>query len=222
MNEKIEVRDLRRQDWLWTAKFVLFHEKVDEKMYKVYCGLAAYADNNTQKAHPGIDTLAGKLHMSRNTVIRALQGLEENALIQIVKELGRHNIYYLLDTPKYEHKEDEPEEPKEKTPRINTLAFFKGVNDLAEKTETEESEKVREILNGICEKYSAPKALIWAEVRKFERYWTERSATGKRERWQMQETFEVDRRLVTWFSKKKEFVSKKVTVETNKGRKVEV
>lgn len=36
------------------------------------------------------------------------------------------------------------------------------------------------------------------EMEKFVGYWTEPNATGKKQRWQMQKTFEVKRRITTW------------------------
>ncbi len=38
------------------------------------------------------------------------------------------------------------------------------------------------------------------EIAKFHAYWTELNPLGTKQRWQMQKTFEVKRRLVTWFS----------------------
>lgn len=94
--DTIEIRDLRQQDWLWTSKALLFSENIDGNTYKVYSGLAAYSDNKTQEAFPSIPTLARKLHMGRNTVIRALQKLEEAGFISVERQLGQHNIYSLL------------------------------------------------------------------------------------------------------------------------------
>ena len=90
--ENFEVRDLRNQEWLWTSKNLLFHKKIDEKMYKVYSGLAAFANNQTQQAFPSIQTLMQKLHMGRNTIIRALQKLEQGVFISVKRENGRNNI----------------------------------------------------------------------------------------------------------------------------------
>ena len=39
------------------------------------------------------------------------------------------------------------------------------------------------------------------EVKKFVSYWTELNGSGKKQRWQMQKTFEVQKRLATWFGK---------------------
>lgn len=95
-NTSIEIRDLRNQDWLWTSKKLLFHEKIDGNNYKVYGGLAAYANNSTQEAFPSINTLSQKLHMSRNTVIKSLSILEKIGFIKIEKTTGEHNVYILL------------------------------------------------------------------------------------------------------------------------------
>jgi hypothetical protein len=42
---------------------------------------------------------------------------------------------------------------------------------------------------------------ISAELDKFVNYWTERNKSGTKERWEMEKTFEVKRRLSTWFSR---------------------
>ena len=44
---------------------------------------------------------------------------------------------------------------------------------------------------------------------KFISYWTELDKSGRKQRWEKQETFEVARRLVTWFSKANNFNNKK-------------
>ena len=43
------------------------------------------------------------------------------------------------------------------------------------------------------------------ETAKFISYWTERNSTGVRERWEIEKTFEIKRRLSTWFSKANQF-----------------
>ena len=94
--DRVEVRDLRQQDWLWTSKALLFSDDIDGNTFKVYSGLAAYADNSTQKSFPSIGTLSAKLHMNRKTVMRCIQQLAECGFIAIEKTLGQHNVYCLL------------------------------------------------------------------------------------------------------------------------------
>lgn len=46
--------------------------------------------------------------------------------------------------------------------------------------------------------------LVEREFKKFCLYWTEPNSTGKKVRWQQQSTFDVKRRLYTWFTRIKE------------------
>lgn len=97
------------------------------------------------------------------------------------------------------------------TPAQNARCFFKGVDDLRNGIETQESEATRVFLQIVETKHpNAGKRLIWNEIQRFERYWTEMNATGTKQRWQKQETFQVERRLATWFSKIKEFEKNKI------------
>lgn len=100
----------------------------------------------------------------------------------------------------------------ENAPSILTKTFFKGVQDLRRSQNdkipvgSEEGKITQKFLKELQEKYpEAPKNVIWGEIQKFERYWTEKNKTGKKELWEMQKTFEVDRRLVTWFGRVKGF-----------------
>jgi hypothetical protein len=53
-----------------------------------------------------------------------------------------------------------------------------------------------------------PKESAERELAKFISYWTERNKSGAKQRWELQQTFEVGRRLATWFSRIKEFNQK--------------
>jgi len=46
---------------------------------------------------------------------------------------------------------------------------------------------------------------LTTEVQKFILYWTELNKTGKKQKWEMQKTFEVKRRLATWLNNSKQF-----------------
>lgn len=43
------------------------------------------------------------------------------------------------------------------------------------------------------------------ELTKFISYWTEPTKNGKKQRWELEKTFEVGRRLATWFSKSSQY-----------------
>lgn len=123
MSERFEVRNQRLQDWVWTAKSLLYHPDCDENMYKVYCGLSAHADNRTQEAFPSLEHLSKELHISRRTVIRSVQKLEAFEFIAVERVTGNPNIYTLLAIPEKSPprgkgrsgtgKPDEPPPPEE-------------------------------------------------------------------------------------------------------------
>lgn len=95
--QRIEIRDLREQDWVWISKALVFHTKVDPIGFRVYCALASYANNNSQEAFPSIATLSKKLNISTRTVIRHTAVLKELGFIDVRQATkGGHNIYSLL------------------------------------------------------------------------------------------------------------------------------
>ena len=55
----------------------------------------------------------------------------------------------------------------------------------------------------------APIEIVRQEFAKFCGYWTERTPGGKKQRWETERTFEVRRRLVTWFTNAAERHQKK-------------
>ena len=102
-------------------------------------------------------------------------------------------------------------------PLNTTIKFFRGIKDLIEKTESKESIEMKGFLQNLSEKYpQAPKKLLWDEIKKFYNYWTEKNALGTKERWEKQTVFQVDRRLVTWFSKINQFQRS----EIKKGKEI--
>jgi len=50
--------------------------------------------------------------------------------------------------------------------------------------------------------------IVRREIQKFISYWTERNKSGTKERWELQPTFDVKRRLATWFNKIQDFNKK--------------
>lgn len=61
----------------------------------VYCVLARYANGETRKAFPSHSQIAGKLGISRRTVIRKIKQLQEVGLIKHKKRGFRYCIYLL-------------------------------------------------------------------------------------------------------------------------------
>lgn len=66
----------------------------------------------------------------------------------------------------------------------------------------EEQIKVARI---VSEKYKADYNFVLREIKKFISYWTEPTRSGNKQRWELEKTFEITRRLNTWFSNIKMF-----------------
>lgn len=79
------------------------------------------------------------------------------------------------------------ETPSVSTPAEIAKGFFTNID-----TQDEWIQKI--IAKGM------PDADARREVKKFVRYWTEPNKSGTKQRWQMQETFELSRRLGTWLN----------------------
>jgi hypothetical protein len=54
------------------------------------------------------------------------------------------------------------------------------------------------------------KDVITFELKKFISYWTELSKSGKKQRWELERTFEIQRRLTTWFNNLDKFKDNKI------------
>lgn len=72
------------------------------------------------------------------------------------------------------------------TPAEQARKFFTDLKEI-ERVEQELREK------GI------PNQIVSVEINKFISYWTEPTKSGKKQKWETQETFEIGRRLATWF-----------------------
>lgn len=92
-----------------------------------------------------------------------------------------------LVTPPIEYKDIKNNIIRGVTPSTMANKFFSDV-DYQE-----------EISKQISDKYNLELKTVKEEINKFISYWTEPNKSGSKTRWQMQNTFEVSRRLATWF-----------------------
>lgn len=141
-NPKIEVRDMRDSDWLWTHKAVLFSRHISASDFKVYCGLASYANNHHQQSWPSLLTLAQKLNLSKSTVVRALKILEACNVIRVERRDGTSNLYSLLKCESDIMIAPLPV-PKDKSPHHQLIQFFhettiqfRGIKPIWDKKDT--------------------------------------------------------------------------------------
>ncbi len=91
----------------------------------------------------------------------------------------------------FEEKEELPTKDKdirEITPRQQAIDYF-----------TKDGEKDKVLEEFILKGYK--KDFLLTEMKKFISYWTEMNATGRKQKWELQKTFEVKKRLIYWLNK---------------------
>lgn len=85
-------------------------------------------------------------------------------------------------------------------------------NEEAQKSPIEEffknEEEQKALALSLAEKKKLTVEAALAEIQNFISYWTERTPDGKKQKWQLQKTFEVPRRLTTWFGNMGKFSPK--------------
>lgn len=61
-------------------------------------------------------------------------------------------------------------------------------------------ERQERLISGLTER-GIPEVVARSEIKKFINYWSEKTKTGRKQRWETEKTFELRRRLTTWFSR---------------------
>lgn len=89
---------------------------------------------------------------------------------------------------------------KSPTPSQTMKDFLQIVSD--------KTERYEEFVKAICLKWNLVDTLVRGELDKFASYWSELTKDGKRQRWETEKVFEVQRRLGTWFGNINKFTQK--------------
>lgn len=224
MTEKsFEVRDTRIKE-----KFVLDDKYLNGWARKcgvyasaVYMSLARHADKD-QHCWPSLKKIAEEHNISIKQTGRAIKILESHRIIQS-ERLGKklNNRYYLLDKSEWT---DSPITERTNSPitmdyqsnHIGTNSPIHSKDTHIKETQKEGEAAIaaptprQEFLEFLKSPESQIQKLIAArgqiyepfirrEVESFIGHWTERTASGKKQRWEMEKTFELNRRFATWF-----------------------
>ena len=161
-----------------------------------------------------------------NKYYTSWQLVKTSELVKDRTSTSKEKLIQLVKTPKHT-KDNTKDNTKERgadsppTPKDNTKFFFKGITDFLQKIPSSEAEAMKELLRKISLEQGieslSRKKVFWDEIVKFGDYWQERDHLGKREKWEMEKTFEVEKRLQTWLRRAGQW-SKPVGQTNNKGR----
>ena len=81
----------------------------------------------------------------------------------------------------------------EKTPKEKSEEFF------------QKKEKQEELIQFLVKEKNMPAGMAETRVTEFVQYWTERTQNGKKQKWEMEKTFELSKRLANWFKMGEKF-----------------
>lgn len=151
----------------------------------------------------GNPTIASYAMCKVRAVQAALQRLEKEGFIQCIfadkQKTQRLEIKTLVRYSRTAPREESVKEgsaelayPEEKSPGEYAREFF---NDKGSSIRGDLMRALCEANPGINEQ------ALEAEMRKFIVYWTEPNKSGTKQKWQLQQTFDVKRRLYTWLSR---------------------
>ena len=101
------MRDIRETNWFWIDNALIDREDITAGEMLLYMVLARYVNRNTGYAFPSIDTLKAKTGIKDiRTIVKYANSLEEKGLIEIIKEKGKPNKYYLKNVEEVPTKND--------------------------------------------------------------------------------------------------------------------
>ena len=128
---------------------------------------------------------------------QTVQNNERNRSKDRTETVQNNEPISILNTKDTNTKQDSAKAP---TPKEYAIYFFDEVKKLVN---GDDSPELKALLKELHERNGIDKAVFWAQVKEFCAYWNELNGTGTRKRWEMQKTFEVGRRLTTWFNRAK-------------------
>lgn len=230
---EFKVRDKRRKERFYIDDEYLngASKKVGIFGTGVYLALCRYA-NQEQTCFPSQERMAEQLAISLRSVQRGLQNLEKYRII-VSQRIGKNknNEYWLLDHREWELKgirlsdasrhapqtcQDTPTGRYKVTHSNDTHIRYKresGENAPTPKEKTikflndvkNNSPDIDKHIMALSQKTGIDNYKLKSEILKFTLYWTELNSTGRKQRWELQPTFEINRRLYTWLSKMSSF-----------------
>lgn len=194
---------------------LLNNEKLSFRAKGLYSFLYSKPDNWDFSG----DRIAKQGKDGRKAIYATLKELERSNFIKRIKQGTGRMVYYLLIKPfdqkgqQAKNKAIKPNAPKGKVPKGQSAQrgsisnkdsiVIKKKNSNKELTPKEKMIKFinkPEIAINPLIKKGIDKNLAESEIMKFYNYWTEPTKSGKKQRWELQPTFDVGRRLATWFN----------------------
>lgn len=190
-------------DFLIIPKIVHDHEELQPSDWILYGVVYWYEHMRDGKCIAGNEALARVARVGERSVRGSLDRLERAGFIRRVfrdkKRKDRAQILCLVKYGIQEPAQPSPDQaampgmevattkPHVETPGEYARRFFSGDQQVLSELSTQLTDA------------GVPLMAVQREMTKFIGYWTEPTKSGKRVRWELEPTFDVKRRLGTWF-----------------------
>lgn len=170
---------LRPTDWI-VYSVIYWYERLKDG----YC----FASNEAIAATAGVGERA---------VMTALERLEREGYVKRTYEDEKKTMRSGIETLVYYgvQKSDTPG----RVPRLPKVAAGETPGSFARRFFTGEAAAIEEIMQAF--KAVPDPYAVGQELRKFTLYWTEKNKSGTKEKWELQQTFDVKRRFYTWLNR---------------------
>jgi len=229
-NDLFEVRDMRVKEKFQIDDAYLngYARKCGIYATGVYVSLCRHV-NKSQECWPSIKKISEELNISERQVIRAIRILEFYKII-FKKRIGKkvNNRYCLLNKSEWLDSESDMTDShftsdSQSLHQVTDSHFHSKdthIKDTHSKGKLTPSEEMKlfleedkiyflKVADFISEKYKAPKEMVVEELTKFKSYWSEKNKSGTKQRWELQKTFELGRRIGTWLRNASQFNKQK-------------
>lgn len=113
---------VKAQNWVWE------YSRAEGTDLLVALAIADRANDEGEEAWPNMDTLCRKTRLSRSTVSRSVQNLEQLGELRVDRERGKRNAY-VLTMPIYEEGDDAVDRRPSNVARPNQCQFDTGESE---------------------------------------------------------------------------------------------
>lgn len=173
----------------------------------------------------GIDALSVRTGIPSKTIQRILKFFENEKQIE-QQTTNRFRIITVKNWEKYQSSEKQNEKQVRNQRETSEKQVRTNKNDKKNKNEKKEreakigifaptpgdemrrfvsEEKNQQAMVMLLVEKGVDEKIAWIEIGKFISYWTEKTKSGKKVRWELEKTFELKRRLATWFNNAAKF-----------------
>lgn len=200
MREDSCCSDCMKPDFLIIPKIVHSCEDLQPADWIVYATVYWFEHMRDGKCTAGNEAIANVANVGERAVRGSLERLERHGFIRREyrdkKRKDRAQIVSLVRYGIQEAVTDEKTIPlsgmkalevKVPTPGEYARKFFEGDRDVIGE------------LGKALEDAGIPQDFVVREMLKFKNYWTEPTKSGRKQRWELQPTFDIKRRLGMWF-----------------------